>query len=70
LELSGIGSREVLEKNGIEVIQELKGVGENLQDHLFTPVPFEITKPITYDKDNINEIKALLQWIISKKVVL
>ena len=34
LEMSGIGRRDVLERLGIEVQHELKGVGENLQDHL------------------------------------
>ena len=34
LELSGVGQRERLESLGIEVKQDLPGVGENLQDHL------------------------------------
>ncbi|KAF2183345.1 GMC oxidoreductase [Zopfia rhizophila CBS 207.26] len=34
LELSGVGRRGVLEKAGIEVVKELNGVGENLQDHI------------------------------------
>lgn len=33
LELSGIGSSTVLEKAGIDVIVNLPGVGENLNDH-------------------------------------
>jgi choline dehydrogenase len=33
LELSGIGQGEVLRRHGIPVVHELKGVGENLQDH-------------------------------------
>jgi choline dehydrogenase len=31
---SGFGSRSVLESAGIEVLEELEGVGEHLQDHL------------------------------------
>ena len=34
LEMSGIGRRDVLEALGVEVLHELRGVGENLQDHL------------------------------------
>jgi choline dehydrogenase len=34
LELSGIGNGARLQKFGIEVVQALRGVGENLQDHL------------------------------------
>jgi choline dehydrogenase len=33
LEVSGIGHGDVLQKHGIPVVHELKGVGENLQDH-------------------------------------
>lgn len=33
LELSGIGSREVLKELGVDLVHELPGVGENLQDH-------------------------------------
>lgn len=35
---SGIGAKEELSKHGIELIQELSGVGQNLQDHLFFSV--------------------------------
>ncbi len=39
LQVSGIGDSEKLKNTGIEVINELKGVGQNLQDHLmFRPV--------------------------------
>ena len=39
LQVSGIGDSEKLKHNGIELIKELKGVGQNLQDHLmFRPV--------------------------------
>lgn len=34
LMLSGIGPRAELERHGIPLVQELPGVGENLQDHL------------------------------------
>jgi choline dehydrogenase len=33
LELSGIGNPDVLGRHGIEVVRELRGVGENLRDH-------------------------------------
>jgi choline dehydrogenase len=35
LMVSGIGPRETLEANGIEVISERKGVGRNLWDHIW-----------------------------------
>jgi len=33
LQLSGVGPGEILQKHGIAVVQELRGAGENLQDH-------------------------------------
>ena len=42
LELSGIGSRNILEANGIPLIVESSGVGGNLQDHPFAAVSFEV----------------------------
>src|SRR6056300_2004929 len=39
LQVSGIGEEQKLKKHGIEIVHELKGVGQNLQDHLmFRPV--------------------------------
>nr|WP_298964164.1 GMC family oxidoreductase N-terminal domain-containing protein [uncultured Halomonas sp.] len=34
LQLSGVGPKELLKEHAIEVVHELPGVGENLQDHL------------------------------------
>ena len=47
LMLSGIGPRETLEQLGIEVIMDLPGVGQNLQDHFMAPVAYHIHEPIT-----------------------
>lgn len=41
LELSGIGDPEVLQKHGVPPKVSLRGVGENLIDHLQTRVSFE-----------------------------
>lgn len=42
LELSGIGSRDLLERQGIQTVIENPNVGENLQDHLFSGVFYEV----------------------------
>ncbi|MFT7675751.1 MAG: choline dehydrogenase, partial [Gammaproteobacteria bacterium] len=47
LQLSGIGPAEVLKNVGVEVIHDLPGVGENLQDHLELYFQFRCKKPIT-----------------------
>jgi choline dehydrogenase len=42
LELSGVGNPETLKEIGIEPLHELRGVGENLQDHLQIRTVFRI----------------------------
>jgi len=42
LQLSGIGPGGLLHQNGIEVLHELPGVGENLQDHLQIRAVFKV----------------------------
>ena len=44
LELSGIGDSKILKKQGIEVLVNSPGVGENLQDHLLVPLTYEAAK--------------------------
>ena len=50
LELSGIGRPEVLQEHGIEVAQELNGVGENLQDHLQMRMIFKVQDTVTLNQ--------------------
>lgn len=41
LQRSGIGSQTLLKEFGISVVQDLAGVGENLQDHLEMYLQYE-----------------------------
>lgn len=41
LMLSGIGGAEQLKNHGIEVVADLPGVGQNLQDHLLLPQTYQ-----------------------------
>ncbi len=45
LMLSGIGPADHLKSLGIKIVQDLPGVGENLQDHLTIPVQLELLEP-------------------------
>lgn len=47
LELSGVGDKNVLRANGVDVVADLPGVGENLQDHLMARIAFECALPRT-----------------------
>ena len=42
LELSGIGNAARLQRLGIDVVQDLRGVGENLQDHLQLRMAYKV----------------------------
>ncbi|KAL8800726.1 MAG: hypothetical protein Q9182_004969 [Xanthomendoza sp. 2 TL-2023] len=42
LELSGIGSSEILESHGVQVLVDNPHVGENFQDHPMTGMSFEV----------------------------
>ncbi|MDA8063662.1 MAG: choline dehydrogenase, partial [Actinomycetota bacterium] len=54
LQVSGIGPARVLRPLGIEVVADLPGVGENLQDHLEVYVQHACTQPVS--------VQPYLQW--------
>lgn len=47
LQLSGIGNAEDLNALGVHVVQNLPGVGENLQDHLEVYIQHTCTQPVS-----------------------
>jgi choline dehydrogenase len=69
LQLSGVGNAEELNALGIDVVSDLPGVGENMQDHLEVYVQHACKKPVS-------EYPALLwynkpwvgfQWLFQRK---
>ncbi|KAI1749564.1 oxidoreductase [Xylaria castorea] len=66
LELSGIGNINILKQHNIEVIKDLPGVGENLQDHLVCDVGFAVAdKMETLDGLVRQDPKALEEAMIN-----
>lgn len=67
LMLSGIGPAEDLQALGIEVKQDLPGVGQNLQDHLELYVQHACTQPITLYKYTTQPSMVLsgMQWFLN-----
>ncbi len=47
LQLSGVGPAALLRQLGIDVVQDLPGVGENLQDHLEVYIQHACTQPVS-----------------------
>jgi choline dehydrogenase len=68
LKLSGIGPAEELKSHGIEVVQHLPGVGENLQDHLEFYFQVACTQPITLYSSMSPWAKGLIgmRWLLTK----
>ena len=69
LQLSGIGPGPVLQQAGIEVLHDLPGVGENLQDHLEFYFQFRCLQPITLNAELGPWRKLLIgaRWVLTKK---
>lgn len=62
LELSGIGNKQLLTKHGIDVVEHLPGVGENLQDHAIVYTGFKAVDDVaTLDSLIRQEPEALQQ---------
>ena len=51
LEISGIGRRDAVEALGVELAHELRGVGENLQDHIQLWVQYGVKTKKTLSED-------------------
>ena len=47
LMLSGVGRADELREHGVEVVQDLPGVGKNLQDHVDCVMSYECREPVT-----------------------
>ena len=69
LMLSGIGPAAHLRLNGIDVVANRPGVGQNLQDHLEVYFQQECTQPITLNAKLGLFAKGLigLQWLLTGK---
>jgi len=67
LQLSGVGPAILLQEFNIPVIQDLPGVGENLQDHLQFRLIYELNQPISTN-DQLSswfgKLKMGLDWLL------
>lgn len=69
LQLSGVGDAELLREHGIDVVRDLPGVGENLQDHLEVYIQYNATKPVSVQPALKLWKRPFLglQWLLTKK---
>ena len=73
LEVSGVGQAAVLKAAGVPVVHELKGVGENMQDHFMIGCQYRLKPEFT----SINELSRgprlvgeVLKYLVSRKGLL
>jgi choline dehydrogenase len=62
LMLSGVGPADHLHAHGIDVIADLPGVGENLQDHLLSPVIFSAEREVGPPSPGLPACQTHLFW--------
>ena len=72
LELSGIGQPDLLRSNGVDVVHELSGVGENYRDHYAARMNWRVNQPITLNEQTrgLNLAAETLKWLVSRRGVL
>ncbi|MBS28610.1 MAG: choline dehydrogenase [Alphaproteobacteria bacterium] len=70
LQLSGLGPAELLRTHGIDVIADMPGVGQHLQDHINGPLMFRLNQSISAN-DIINSmtqrIRSGLRYAFTRK---
>jgi choline dehydrogenase len=69
LQLSGVGNANEISALGIDVVHDLPGVGENLQDHLEVYVQYACKQPVSMQPALKRHNKPFigLQWLLFKK---
>ncbi len=72
LEHSGIGQRKLLTDKGIELVHELPGVGENLQDHLTCVVSYNVKsgKTLNDETASFSLLKNLGNYFFRRQGVM
>jgi choline dehydrogenase len=64
LMLSGLGPAAELRRHGIEVLADLPGVGDNLQDHLDICTLQRSLRPVTYDR--LSDLSVALRYYLGR----
>ena len=65
LMLSGVGPATHLQQMGIEVVHDLPGVGQNLQDHAAVGVTYYCRQPVTLE--SAEKMSNILSYLLFKK---
>jgi len=68
LMLSGVGPAAHLREIGVPVVQDLPGVGQNLQDHLELYIVQQCKKPLSLlaDQKGVRMVKTGVEWFLKR----
>ncbi len=68
LMLSGVGPAAHLKAHNIETVADLKGVGENLQDHLSIITAYRCKEPVTLHwlKNPLRKVQVGTRWMLRR----
>jgi choline dehydrogenase len=70
LELSGIGQREVLAAAGVPLVHEVRMVGENLSEHVYSPTTFRAKPGVSWNSSinsPLGQAKIGARWLFTRK---
>ena len=70
LQLSGVGSADLLRRHGIPLVVESPGVGDNLQDHLQVRLIYKCSQPVTTNDDLRTlwgRMRIGMQWLFARR---
>jgi choline dehydrogenase len=72
LELSGIGSADVLARAGVGVVAHLPGVGENFRDHFATRLRWRVSRPVTFNErtHGLRFAREIARYAVTRRGVL
>lgn len=72
LELSGVGQADLLKSFGIDVVHDLKGVGENHHDHYLSRPMWRLTKNVSINNDarGLRLVKEVMKYAVGRKGLL
>lgn len=70
LELSGVGRREVLAAAGVPLLHELPLVGENLSEHVYSPMVYRTRPGVSWNaalSNPLSQARLALRWLVDRK---
>ena len=70
LQLSGVGSADLLRRHGVPLVVESPGVGDNLQDHLQVRLIYKCSQPVTTNDDLRTlwgRMRIGMQWLFARR---